>query len=117
MKVAALRAKYEKSIQVQMIDITDGKGRVGWLQHVAEVFQIIPGEEPLTAEMFFTALKEADEHLHFEKLTSDELDRKAKVDKSITDLREADELQIAQLREEDEEQLKIRVHKARQEEG
>ena len=59
----------------------------------------------LTASSFL-AWKPSDA-LQFEKISTEEIERKARIDRSISELREEDKLVMAQLRMEDKENTKI----------
>ena len=115
-EVASLRTKYGESVNIEMIDVNDNERRVRWLQHVAEFLQILPEEGILTTSMFFSAIRETEEHLHFDRIACDEMERKVKLDRSIDEMREDDKLLITKLREEDEKNLKILVKQAQKEE-
>ena len=112
-----MKARYEENVQIELIDINNVEGREDWLQQVAEVLQIFPPEDgPLTTNMFFTAVSATADALQFEKISTEEIEKKARIDRSISELREEDKLVMAQLRMEDKENIEFSIKQAEREE-
>ena len=81
-----MKARYEENVQIELIDINNVEGREDWLQQVAEVLQIFPPEDgPLTTNMFFTAISSTADTLQYEKISTKDIERKAKIDEARTD--------------------------------
>ena len=65
-EVASLRVKFGENVKIEMIHINNEEGRVPWLQQVAEYLQLSPEEGMITPNMFFSAIRETEEHLQFD---------------------------------------------------
>lgn len=65
-EVASLRVKFLENVKIEMIHINNEEGRVPWLQQVAEYLQLSPEEGMITPNMFFSAIRETEEHLQFD---------------------------------------------------